>query len=308
MTIRDHLKQTKLRAKVITVDPRYRRIEVVPDGGGVIQVAIYEIGSNFTWPREGEIWSIYREGLNWVLGNPVPADINAPIRIEDLNPGEAIAPSVIYTAPNTTLARKYVQIIGNGQDLTYIVYHNLATKDVTASISTIKTVGANTVSYNVLDENSIKVVFSSAPPIDSYQISVGEVGPHAATHATGGSDPLTPAAIGGLITPGGYSSVTRVLGTSYRPSTTRPVLVIASPTINAPDDSRAFIYARCDNSNPPNQSIARVLLYTYSGTGQVANYLPITFIVPAGYYYSFTSTINRGTPSVGIDMVVEQVL
>ncbi len=103
MAIRDHLKQTKLRAKVVTVDPRYRRIEVVPDGGGVIQVAVYEIGNNFAWPQEGEIWSIYREGLNWVLGNPVPSDIDASIRIEDLNPGEAIAPSITTTDMQKTL-------------------------------------------------------------------------------------------------------------------------------------------------------------------------------------------------------------
>lgn len=172
MAIRDHLKQTKLRAKVVTVDPRYRRIEVVPDGGGVIQVAVYEIGNNFAWPQEGEIWSIYREGLNWVLGNPVPSDIDASIRIEDLNPGEAIAPSITYTAPNTTLARKYAQTIGDGQSLTYIVYHNLATEDTIVSIRAIKTVGANTVSYNILDENSIEVVFSSVPALESYRVVV----------------------------------------------------------------------------------------------------------------------------------------
>jgi hypothetical protein len=171
MTIREHLKGNKLRARIVTVDPRTRRIEARAADGGVRQIVVYEPGNNFQWPQEDEIWSICRDNLDWTLGSRIPSEQEG-LRIEDLNPGEAIAPSITYTAPHTTLARKYVQTIGNGQDLTYIVYHNLATEDVTASTRAIKTVAANTVSYNILDKNSIEVVFSSIPVLESYRVIV----------------------------------------------------------------------------------------------------------------------------------------
>lgn len=66
----------KQRGTVISVDPSQMIIEVATsaiDGDGK-RIAVYEFPNNFVWPRVGEIWSIYQEGTDWILGNKIPND------------------------------------------------------------------------------------------------------------------------------------------------------------------------------------------------------------------------------------------
>ncbi|HBJ80174.1 hypothetical protein [Fusobacterium sp.] len=66
--------------------------------------------------------------------------------------------------------QKYIQMIGDGSTLEYIITHNLNTEDVTVSLYEEKKSAFSEI--EILDENSIKVKFSKAPSIDSVKIVI----------------------------------------------------------------------------------------------------------------------------------------
>lgn len=90
MAIGDHFHRApKLRAKITTVDPTQRLIEVVTIDGAARRLAIWDVPSGFTWPAEGEDWSIFEENGYWKLGNKfLSPDESATL--ESLAPGERL--------------------------------------------------------------------------------------------------------------------------------------------------------------------------------------------------------------------------
>lgn len=66
MAVSDHLTRTvKYKGRIVTSDPLTQRIEVVLGDGVVRQISPYNISR---WPIEGEVWTIYQENQDWMLG------------------------------------------------------------------------------------------------------------------------------------------------------------------------------------------------------------------------------------------------
>lgn len=78
----------KARVKIMAVNPRERQVQALLKEGAIVEVAVWDTPIAFRWPREGEIWTIYREANYWVLGNPHDDDTNEPFTVEDLAEGE----------------------------------------------------------------------------------------------------------------------------------------------------------------------------------------------------------------------------
>jgi hypothetical protein len=106
MAVRDHINRVnKLRAQVITVDPSQRLIEVATADGGLRQLSVYDVPSQFTWPLEGEEWSIYEENGYWYLGNKW-LDPDESELFEAMNPGDSLTPKHFTTKledPNSSV-------------------------------------------------------------------------------------------------------------------------------------------------------------------------------------------------------------
>lgn len=109
-----------------------------------------------------------------------------------------------------------------------------------------------------------------------------------------------------LLAPGAAVNASRALGTSYRPSTTRPVLVVATVFMVCAN-ARAYVYAKCGATTPAVPIVGRELHYVY-GVDQVSTYRTITFLVPTGHYYMLEGVVTLGSPTIGIDRVLEQAL
>lgn len=93
MAVRDHINRVnKLRAQIVTVDPSQRLIQVVTADGGLRQLSVYDIPSQFTWPLEGEEWSIYEENGYWYLGNKW-LNPDEDEEFKNLSPGDTYLPS-----------------------------------------------------------------------------------------------------------------------------------------------------------------------------------------------------------------------
>lgn len=66
MPVSNHLTRTvKYKGRIVTSDPLTQRIEVVFGDGAVRQISPYNIPR---WPIEGEIWTVYQENQDWMLG------------------------------------------------------------------------------------------------------------------------------------------------------------------------------------------------------------------------------------------------
>lgn len=77
----------KMRVKILTVDPRSRRVEGLLKDGIPIPLAVWEIGPFFRWPREGEEWTAIYENNFWRLGDYVTDESDTALN--SLMPGEA---------------------------------------------------------------------------------------------------------------------------------------------------------------------------------------------------------------------------
>jgi hypothetical protein len=110
-----------------------------------------------------------------------------------------------------------------------------------------------------------------------------------------------------LLAPGAAVLVTRALNTTYQPSTTRPVLVVASIVMDTPANSYCYVYARCSAGTPATSVIAQELQYNYTAA-RILNYRTITFLVPAGFYYMLEGIIEGGPAVLNINRVMEQAL
>lgn len=88
MAMSDHITRvSKLSGKVVTVDPSNKKIEIVTADGATRQLAIFDVRSNFTWPVEGENWTIVEESGYWKLGEKY-LNPDETTEFTDLLPGE----------------------------------------------------------------------------------------------------------------------------------------------------------------------------------------------------------------------------
>lgn len=88
MALSDHLpKANRQLVRITHVDPAQRNIDAKLKDGALIKVPVHDIPPSFVWPREEEVWSIYRENMIWTLGQKV-LDPQKEARVEDMVPGE----------------------------------------------------------------------------------------------------------------------------------------------------------------------------------------------------------------------------
>lgn len=81
---------SKQRVKIFAVDPSTRTIHaVLMQSGAGINVAVWETGNLFIWPKEGEIWTVYK-GSNgiWMLDKPVET-VDTVFPVDGMEPGQA---------------------------------------------------------------------------------------------------------------------------------------------------------------------------------------------------------------------------
>jgi hypothetical protein len=92
-----------------------------------------------------------------------------------LNQGEANANKAVVTDAEgnvTTVARKYVQPVGDGSAKSYSIVHNMGTKDVIVQVSTADTYEIVYANIAIADENTITLNFANAPATDAYRVIV----------------------------------------------------------------------------------------------------------------------------------------
>lgn len=95
----------KSRAQIITVHPPDRKIEGKLPDGGTIRIALFEVPIAFRWPIVGEVWSVYRENLYWMLGSRINDDTTEVNPISGLSSQMRLdAPRVTNSAGHTLLA------------------------------------------------------------------------------------------------------------------------------------------------------------------------------------------------------------
>jgi hypothetical protein len=81
---------TKQWMEVLSVVPSKKEISGRLRDGGRVAISMSEIPPAFRWPKEGEIWSIERDRLDftkWGLGSRIHVNPDA-FRPEDMKPGE----------------------------------------------------------------------------------------------------------------------------------------------------------------------------------------------------------------------------
>jgi hypothetical protein len=94
---------SKVTGRIITVDPSNRIVEAgIRDGA--IKISVKEAGPIFRWPRQNELWTFYREGTGWKLGDKLEENGMETKPITDLESGETkISSDVIYTETSRLL-------------------------------------------------------------------------------------------------------------------------------------------------------------------------------------------------------------
>jgi hypothetical protein len=175
----------KQRATIVTVDPSQRLIEVATSDGGIRRLAVFDIPSYFTWPVQGEEWSIYEENGYWYLGNRFFNEEEDAL-LTTMQPGQGLMDD--YSTYSIT--------VGNGSATSFVITHNLNSQDIFVqardAASPYELVNLRVEATSL---STATVYFASAPATDSVVISItvggGKAGP------TGPTGPVGPTGPGG---------------------------------------------------------------------------------------------------------------
>lgn len=91
---------------------------------------------------------------------------------------------------------------------------------------------------------------------------------------------------------------TRVLGTAYQPSTTRPTVVIVTMNMTAGSATTSGVMINMDATANPTTEIMRTDIGQSAGTAPptLASNVPLTFVVPPGYFYKIVNL--GGSPPI----------
>lgn len=93
----------------------------------------------------------------------------------------------------------------------------------------------------------------------------------------------------------------RTLGTAYQPSTTRPTLVVAVPSMSfTAANQYVNIQMLCDAANPPTTQVDAVTIGNPASGGNSPVWGKLIALVPPGYYYKLTDPSNAGGESLAV--------
>lgn len=89
----------KVRVRITACDPTQRLIHAQMQDRGSISVAVFEIPTAFRWPKVGEVWTVIRQNLYWILGSRVNEDSQETFPVTKLTKNEArIDAATIFNA------------------------------------------------------------------------------------------------------------------------------------------------------------------------------------------------------------------
>lgn len=89
---------TKVRVTIVACEPEKRLIHGRLKDGGTIRIAVFEIPSAFRWPQVGEIWTVKRENIYWLLGSRINEENHEafPVNSLSLDPELRLDGTTIY--------------------------------------------------------------------------------------------------------------------------------------------------------------------------------------------------------------------
>jgi hypothetical protein len=110
--------------------------------------------------------------------------------------------------------------------------------------------------------------------------------------------------------PGAFTNPSRTVGSTYQPNTANPTLVIATIGLSAPASGGVGAAGiLTDPYSPPTGTIAAVDLTNGTPSGGMNSTIPVTFIVPAGWYYQIANlSSGGGTVTLYYGTVIEMTL
>lgn len=107
----------KVRVQIVTVDPASRRLEGMLKDGAVVQIATWEVGPAFVWPKLDEHWTIRRENAYWYLGARIEK-LGDDHSVQDMQPGHAkIGADVVVDSTGRTFIAVDLTNIEDGHTL-----------------------------------------------------------------------------------------------------------------------------------------------------------------------------------------------
>jgi hypothetical protein len=138
--------------KIITVDPKNRKIEAALKDQTVVQVAVFDTREVFVWPQVGEQWIIQQASGIWTLDKRVGGKDD--LQINDLEPGHGkIAADVVKTPTGQSVVITDDKNADSHSLLSYQDSKWQPAKDI--KINSVDV--ANTGSVNVGDSGSVNV-------------------------------------------------------------------------------------------------------------------------------------------------------
>lgn len=183
MAIKDFVKpglDRKLPARILTVDKERRQIEATLRDGGLIYITVYTISATFQWPVTGDLWYVRRDGGLWNLDTPIDLAEQGHdgIAVENMDEGAMrVSPTPSETGSgywigNYEASRKVAATIGDGVNTTIDFRHGLGTLDVSITVYLISTGVEPTVTKQHLNLHTVRIIFTTTPPLDAYRIVV----------------------------------------------------------------------------------------------------------------------------------------
>lgn len=117
--------------------------------------------------------------------------------------------------------------------------------------------------------------------------------------ATDGLSVESPLVASSITTGANATAIGSALNTVYQNNTTRPRFVCVSVWLRNTNGGSQTAVAKIGNTNTPTIDVAQYLKNTMWDEGEGAS-IPLTFIVPAGYYYEILTTggSQYGSPAV----------
>lgn len=110
----------KVRVLITACDPSQRLIHAQMQDRGSISVAVFEIPTAFRWPKVGEVWTVTRQNLYWILGCRVNEDSQEVFPVTKLTNDEARIDSVtIYNAHGKELPVYNQTLVTSGDVLVW---------------------------------------------------------------------------------------------------------------------------------------------------------------------------------------------
>lgn len=283
MAIKDHVSRvSKLRARIVTVDPTQRLIEVVTPDAAVRRLAVFETPPSFTWPKEGEEWSIYQENGYWYLGNRF-ANIDDPVKIEDLQPGDNLL------LANAIFDGTYAADVGDGTSTAITLTHNLGTRDLTVLVRETSSPYSQVfpaIEFPTLD--TIKLSFGSAPTTNQYKATC-------IRGAVGGSFP-------GEVNTSDLADNAVTTAKVANKAITTPKLYLDTQTINGASEAYSSNFTTVQQPLTTDGSTALQLIYTpvVDCWWEVTLNVGLVLKVDAAYNYMYGAIMLSPNDAAGV--------